>query len=175
MIQILKDLFIAFLKVTLLSFGGGYTFIPLIEHQAVDVYRWITHDEFMKILGVSETVPGAISIKFATYIGYKEAGILGVAATVIGSFIVPISGIIILFNLLKMIEKFPALHCIIKGIKSASWGLIIGVGVKMLVKSNMKIENIIIGAGAAIGIVVLNLSPAIIIIFAGVLGIIFYS
>lgn len=117
MISKLMDLFEAFFKVGLLSFGGGYTFIPLIEHQSVEVYKWITHDEFMKIFGASETIPGAISIKFATYIGYKVAGLLGVAAAICGSFIIPVLGIIIIFNLLKIIEKYPAAHSMLKGKK----------------------------------------------------------
>lgn len=173
MVSKLMDLFEAFFKVGLLSFGGGYTFIPLIEHQSVDIYKWITHDEFMKIFGASETIPGAISIKFATYIGYKEAGLLGAAAAIAGSFIIPVSGIIVLFNLLKLIEKYPAVDSILKGVKSATWGLIIGLGVKSFTKTNISAENLIIGISASIGIAIFNLSPAIIIISAGVLGMLF--
>lgn len=175
MIHKLINLFVAFFKVGLLSFGGGYTFVPLIEHQSVDIYRWVTHDEFMKIVGASETVPGAISVKYATYIGYKEAGLLGVAATVTGSFIVPVAGIIILFHFISMFEKSPSMERILKGIRSAAWGLIIGVGVKSMAKTNMNIENILIGLCASIGIAVFNLSPALIIIFAGILGFLFYK
>lgn len=170
----LRDLFAAFLKAGFMSFGGGYTFIPLIEHQAVDVYRWVTHEEFMKIFIVTETVPGAISIKFATYIGYKEAGILGIAAAVIGNLIVPVSGIIILFNLIKLLEKFSAVNSIFKGVRSATWGVIIGLGVKSLFKTNIDPENIIIGLSASIGIAIFNLSPALIIILAGISGLLFY-
>lgn len=170
----LVDLFIVFLKVGFMSFGGGYTFIPLIEHQVVDVYRWIAHDEFMKIFGATEAIPGAISIKLAAYIGYEEAGILGAAAAVIGNLIVPVLGIIILFNLLKSIEKFSAVNSIFKGIRSATWGLIIGLGVKSLFKTNINLENIIIGLSASIGIAIFDLSPALIIILAGILGLLFY-
>lgn len=128
----------------------------------------------MKILGASETIPGAISIKFATYIGYKEAGLLGAAVSIIGSFIIPVLGIIILFNLLKTFEKSQALDSIFKGVKSATWGLIIGLGVKSLMKTDMNVGNIIIGTGASIGIAIFNLSPALIIISAGLLGLLFY-
>lgn len=174
MIIKLIDLFVVFFKIGLVSFGGGYTFVPLIEHQAVENYQWITHDEFMKIIGVTEAVPGAISIKFATYIGYKKAGIPGVIATVAGSSIVPVLAIILLFNLLKSIEKLSFSESVIKGIKSASWGLIIGLGVKSLIKSNMDTGNIIIGFGASIAIIMFNVSPALIIIMAGILGLLFY-
>lgn len=175
MISKLADLFIAFFKVGLLAFGGGYNFVPLIENQSVHVYKWITHDEFMKIIGAAETVPGAISIKYATYIGYKEAGLLGVAATVTGSFIVPVLGIIILFKLLKSLERFSALNNVLKGFRSAAWGLMIGLGLKSFAKTDMDIGNIIIGVGASLGIAFFNLSPALIVVTAGILSILLYS
>lgn len=99
---------------------------------------------------------------------------MGAAVSIIGSFIIPVLGIIILFNLLKKFEKSQALDSIFKGVKSATWGLIIGLGVKSLMKTNMNVENIIIGAGASIGIAIFNLSPALIIISAGLLGLLFY-
>ncbi len=174
MLSKLIELFIAFFKVGLLSFGGGYTLIPLIEQQVVEVNKWATHDEFMKILGASQAIPGAISIKFATYIGYKEAGFLGVIATIIGSFIVPIVAILVLFNALKIIETYPIAERALKGIKSATWGLIIGFGIEALMKTNMDIRNIGVGVGALIAIVCLNISPALIIIVSGFVGFLVY-
>lgn len=175
MIIKLIDLFLAFLKVGLLSFGGGYTFIPLIEHESVEVYKWVTHDEFMKIIGASELIPGAISIKYATYIGYKVAGLLGIAATVAGSILVPVTGIIILFNVIKAFKNSFALNSMFTGLRSATWGLIIGLGVKSFAKTSMSYGSIIIGVGALIAIAKFNISPALIMISAALLGLVFYS
>jgi chromate transporter len=174
MFKVLIDLFVAFFKVGLLSFGGGYTLIPLIQHQVVEVNSWATQDEFLKVLGASQAIPGAISIKFATYIGYKEAGIPGVISTITGSFIVPIAAILILFNGLKYAETIPVAERFLKGIKSATWGLIIGFGVQSLMGTSMDFRNIAIGIGALIAIAGFDLSPAIVIIVAGALGIFLY-
>lgn len=174
MIAKLTELFIAFFKVGLLSFGGGYTLIPLIQQQVVEVNKWATQDEFMKILGASQAIPGAISIKFATYIGYKEAGFLGVIATIIGSFIVPIATILILFNVLKIVETLPIADRVLKGIKSVTWGLIIGFGVQAMMATSMNFKNVVIGVGALIAIVAFNISPALIIIISGVIGFLVY-
>jgi chromate transporter len=170
----LIDIFIAFLKVGFLSFGGGYTFVPLIEHQAVEVYKWLSYDEFTKVFGATEAVPGAISIKFATYIGYKEAGLLGVITAITGSCLVPVLTIILLYNVLSIIEKFSLSKSILKGLKSATWGLILGVGLKYFYKTNLEPANIIIGVGAILAVVAFNASPILIIILAGILGCIFY-
>jgi len=169
------ELFVAFFKVGLFSFGGGYTLIPLIEQQVVEVNKWIAHDEFVKVLGVSQAIPGAISIKFATYVGYKVAGIPGVITTIIGSFIVPIIAVLILYNLLNNVENFPLAEKSLKAIKSATWGLIIGFGIEVFLKTNMEAKNYLIGFFALIGLTFFNSSPAIIIVIAGIAGVFLYQ
>lgn len=174
MFKVLVDLFVAFFKVGLLSFGGGYTLIPLIQQQVVEVNNWATQDEFLKVLGASQAIPGAISIKFATYIGYKEAGIPGVIGAIAGSFIVPIVAILILFNGLRYAETIPVAERFLKGIKSATWGLIIGFGVQSYMGTSTDFRNIAIGIGALVAIAGFDISPAIVIIAAGVLGTFMY-
>lgn len=171
MVSTLIDLFVAFFKVGLLSFGGGYTLIPLIQQQVVTVHNWATEEEFLMILGASQAIPGAISIKFATYIGYKEAGILGVLATIIGSFIVPVAAILILFNVLKIVETFPMAERVLNGIKSATWGLIIGFGIAAFNTTTVTdLRNIMIGIVSLIAVAVFDVSPALIIIVSGAAG-----
>lgn len=174
MLTKLFQLFYAFFKVGLLSFGGGYTLIPLIEQQVVDVNQWITHEEFMSVLGASQAIPGAISVKFATYVGYKEAGILGVVVSITASFIVPMVAILILFNIMKKIESFPLAERSIKAIKNATWGLVIGFGVQALLNTQMSFKNLLIGVLSFVALVIFKLSPAAIIIIAGLVGLILY-
>ncbi|KAB3525738.1 chromate transporter [Alkaliphilus serpentinus] len=171
----LLQLFIAFFKVGLLSFGGGYTLIPIIEQQVVDVYQWIGHDEFMRILGASQAIPGAISIKFASYVGYKEAGIIGAIVSITASIIVPMAAILILFNILNKVDRFPVADRSLKAIKSATWGLVLGFGVQALLKTQLAYKNLLIGILAFLALVVLKISPAIIVIIAGLIGLILYK
>lgn len=170
MIKVLFDLFVAFFKVGLLSFGGGYTLIPLIEHQVVDVYRWLSPDEYTKILGASQVIPGAISIKFATYVGYKEAGVLGIIVSILGSLIVPILLIVLLFGVLTRTENTKMGGKILLGIKGATWGLVVGFGLNMLKGVQGDARLIVVGIFAAILTVVFKVSPAIVILLGGLLG-----
>jgi len=64
MFDLLLKLFLSFLKVGSFSFGGAYSLIPLIERETVKNHNWLTQDEFLKVLGGVEVLPGAISIKF---------------------------------------------------------------------------------------------------------------
>src|SRR3989339_524953 len=95
MIENLINLFLAFLKVGSFSFGGAYSLIPLIETEVVKNHQWLSHDEFLKVLGMVEIFPGAISIKFATYTGYKSGGILGAIVANLGNIFTP--ALLILF------------------------------------------------------------------------------
>lgn len=75
MVEKLVKLIISFLKVGSFSFGGAYSLIPIIEKEVVTNHQWLTKDEFLKVLGMVAVFPGALLIKFATYTGYKTAGI----------------------------------------------------------------------------------------------------
>lgn len=69
-------LFWAFFKIGLFCFGGGYGMIPLLEREIV-THNWLTSQEFVNIISISEMTPGPIAINTATFIGYKIGGIAG--------------------------------------------------------------------------------------------------
>ena len=71
MMQIL-NLFLCFLEIGLFSIGGGYVAIPLIRSQTVDVYGWLTADEFMNLATIAEMTPGPIAINGATFVGMND-------------------------------------------------------------------------------------------------------
>ena len=70
-------LFITFMKIGALTFGGGYAMIPIIEEEVTKKRKWISEIEIMDILAISESTPGPIAVNTATYVGYKVAGIAG--------------------------------------------------------------------------------------------------
>lgn len=73
----LLRLFIAFFQIGLFSIGGGYAAMPLIQHQTIDVYSWLTMSEFADIMTIAEMTPGPIAINSATFVGIQVAGIPG--------------------------------------------------------------------------------------------------
>ncbi|MEN3202626.1 MAG: chromate transporter [Atribacterota bacterium] len=70
-------LFLAFLRVGVFSFGGGLAALPLIEREIVDTHHWLTKQEFLELLPLSQLTPGPIAINAATFTGFKIGGILG--------------------------------------------------------------------------------------------------
>lgn len=73
----LINLFLAFMKIGALTFGGGYAMISIIEREAVEKNRWISQAEMFDILSISESTPGPISVNTATFVGFRVAGFWG--------------------------------------------------------------------------------------------------
>ncbi|MDW7693109.1 chromate transporter [Flammeovirgaceae bacterium SG7u.111] len=71
------QLLTSFLKVGFFMFGGGYAMLPLLEKELIDYRKWITEDELLEIISLSQMTPGTIAINAATHIGNTRAGVLG--------------------------------------------------------------------------------------------------
>jgi chromate transporter len=97
------ELFLTFFKIGALSFGGAYSFLPLLEREIVTNHGWLDPEEFASILGMVHAFPGAISIKFATYVGYRELGVVGILLANIANFLPPA---FLIFGLGAAYERF---------------------------------------------------------------------
>ena len=71
--MIYLQLFLSFLKIGLFGFGGGLAIFSLIQHE-IETYGWMTQEEFVDILAISQVTPGPIGINCATYVGYTATG-----------------------------------------------------------------------------------------------------
>lgn len=123
--MIYLSLFWAFFKVGAFSFGGGYAMIPLIKKEIIDIHHWLSVDQFLDIIAISQMTPGPIAINAATFVGYKVGGFWGSAAATIGvtspSFLI----IIILALLIIRYRHLPWLDAFFKGVRPAVIALIV--------------------------------------------------
>ena len=78
------QLFLSFAKVGVLTFGGGYAMIPILQREVVDSHHWATETEMMDYYAVGQCTPGIIAVNTATFIGYKVAGDLGGVIATLG-------------------------------------------------------------------------------------------
>ena len=121
--MLLLTLFLEFLKIGLFTFGGGYAMIPLIK-EAVLKHGWLTEEQFLNMIGVSEITPGPIAINMATYVGSTQAGILGAVLCTIG-VVLPAFVIMLLISiLLKKYMKNKYVQSALSGIKFVAVALI---------------------------------------------------
>ncbi|PKL90203.1 MAG: chromate transporter [Ignavibacteriae bacterium HGW-Ignavibacteriae-2] len=171
MIELL-DLFISFVKVGSFSFGGAYSLIPLIEKECVQNNHWLTHDEFLKVLGMVEVFPGAISIKFATYTGFKVGGVLGAVVANLGNLIMPATIIMLAAYFMTAFEKNDYVMKAFRGIKYAVIGMIVALIYQYAVRNFEDWKGIIfmlVGFGL---IFAFKLHPAYVVIISGILALV---
>ena len=132
------DLFLTFAKVGLFTFGGGYAMISLIENSCVEKKGWFTHDEMMNVTVIAESTPGPIAINCATFVGYKQKGLIGAIAATIG-MVLPSFCIIFLISMFldNFLEIAWIAHAFM-GIKIAVGILILDAAIKMIRKMQKK-------------------------------------
>ena len=81
--MILLDLFLTFLKIGAVSFGGGYGMLALIREECL-LHGWLTEEELLNFIAVSESTPGPIAVNLATFIGSSQAGFWGALLATLG-------------------------------------------------------------------------------------------
>ena len=169
------NLFFVFFKVGLFSFGGGYAILPLMQHEVVDINKWISFKEFMDIVAVSQITPGPISINLATHVGYRIGETLGstIATTSVVLPSIIIVSLIVIF--LKRFSKLPVVQRIFKSLRVTIVGLILAAGIARFVKENfIDYKSYIIFTSVLIGGLVFKIGSITLIILSGVAGAILY-
>ncbi|WP_336008325.1 chromate transporter [Fusobacterium polymorphum] len=169
------NLFFVFFKVGLFSFGGGYAILPLMQHEVVDINKWISFKEFMDIVAVSQITPGPISINLATHVGYRIGGTLGstIATTSVVLPSIIIVSLIVIF--LKRFSKLLVVQRIFKSLRVTIVGLILAAGIALFVKENfIDYKSYIIFTSVLIGGLVFKIGSITLIILSGVAGAILY-
>ena len=173
------SLFLTMLKIGVFTFGGGYAMIALLENEFVEKKKWLEKDEFLDVAAIAESTPGPIAIKAATYIGYKNDGIIGSIIATIG---ICIPSFIIIYAISLFFDAFLSLTLVayaFKGIQICVVYLILTTGLKMLAHMKKNAFNIIIISITLICMVVFSLfaekfSAIFYIMISGSCGVVVY-
>ena len=170
--MILLKIFLSFFRIGLFAIGGAYSFLPLIQKEVVEKYHWLSREEFLEVLGVVKIFPGAISIKFATYTGYKIAGIPGAVVANIGNLLSPVVLILIATYLYSRYKETPIVKNAFETIQLVVFAMIIAVAFQTITLSQVSsVKNIAIIILAFILFLYTKVHPAFIIIGAGLIGV----
>lgn len=125
-------LFFAFLRVGFFSFGGGLAALPLIEREIVDTYHWLTKQEFLELLPLSQLTPGPIAINAATFTGFKIGGIFG-AFVATASFCLPSIVLALLVALfLKHFRENPWVARFLRGLRPVLLALLLRAALSVI-------------------------------------------
>ncbi len=190
--MIFLELFWTFLIIGVLTFGGGYAMIALIEHEMVDNHAWMTAQEFTDILAVSQMTPGPIGINTATYAGYTAvvnagfpawAGVCGSLLASLAVVLLPVALVMLLSRWLMVHRDNPMVASVLRIMRLAVVGLIAAAALGLLTTDSFGIPgankqfiiSAIIFAGVFIAAWRYKVSPILLIVLSGVIGLIAYS
>ena len=185
--MIYLDLFIGFLKVGCFAFGGAYGAIPLIRDVVLS-YGWLTDEMLTYVIAVSESTPGPIMVNLATYIGSRQAGLLGAVIATLGVVLPSFLIILLVTALLKTVLKNKYVQAVLRGLKPCVIGIVLATGIHMVLRNCFgAIFAIEVNVQALIITVLLfvamfgykyfakkKLSPILLILISAVAGIIVY-
>ena len=127
----LLTLFLTFFRIGLFTFGGGYAMISVIDNICVEKKKWITHEDLVNVTVIAESTPGPVAINCATFVGYKQKGIIGAAMATLG---VVLPSFIIIWVISMFLDRFLEIAWVasaFRGIRVAVGILILDVGIRM--------------------------------------------
>ena len=169
------DIFISFVMIGSLTFGGGYAMLPMLTREIVDRHHWATQDEMLDYFALGQCTPGVIAVNTATFVGYRQKGALGAAVATFGvvfpSFIV----IILIAMLLSNFMEIVWIQHAFAGIRVAVCALIASSVWQLFQRNAKSWINILIVVIAFVSVALLGLSPIYVTIAFAVFGAFFYG
>lgn len=131
--NIYLELFLVFLKIGAVSFGGGYGMISFIQQEVVS-RGWLDYDTLWNYIAIAESTPGPIAVNIATFIGSNQAGFMGSLLATLGIVLPAFCIILIIATVFKNFAKNKYVKAAFEGITPVIWGLIISTGLLLVVQ-----------------------------------------
>ena len=122
--MIFLQLFLTFFEIGLFTFGGGYAMISLIRDKTLEL-GWLTEEELLNMIAVSESTPGPIAINSATFVGYRAAGVIGSACATFGVVLPSFVIILAISYVLDQFQQVRAVRYAFNGIRAGVLALLV--------------------------------------------------
>ena len=133
--MIYLQLFLSFLQIGALSFGGGYASMPLIEAQIVTGHGWLTMTEFSDLVTIAEMTPGPIAVNAATFVGTKVAGVLGALVATAGCILPACVLVTLIARLYLKYRNLTVLQSVLGSLRPAVVAMIASAGLTILMNA----------------------------------------
>ena len=171
--KLLLELFLAFAKVGVMTFGGGYAMLPILEREIVENKGWATREELMDYSAVGQCTPGVITVNTATFIGYRTAGTLGGVFATLGVVFPSVVIITLIAGVLTNFAELPVVKSAFAGIRVCVCVLIFNAVVKLWKGAVPDKAALALCLFVFILSVFLDISPIVFVVLCGAAGILF--
>ncbi len=182
----LWDMFLAFARIGGLTFGGGYAMLPMLQREVVEKHHWATEEELADYYAIGQCTPGVIAVNTATFIGYRQAGVIGGIFATLG---VVFPSVVIITMIAAFLTNFADLLVIryaFEGIRVCVCVLIFNAVQKLWKKSVIDQPTtaifllvFLVSAGLAVGQSfypdLFSVSPIVYVVIAGVAGVVLHG
>jgi len=136
----LIELFLVFLKIGAVSFGGGYAMIPFFETEMVS-HNWVSLTDYVKVIAIAQVVPGPFAVDSSSYIGFKVAGILGALIATIALCIPSFTASVIITKFYTQFKTNKYIFALLMGVRPAVLGLLISAAYIIGIKPLYQVTN----------------------------------
>jgi chromate transporter len=168
------EVFLTFLKLGCITFGGGYAMIPVVERELIKKRGWTTMDEVMDYYTIAQITPGIIAVNLSTFVGYKQKGILGGCLATLGFVLPGVSLIIAAALFITNFADFSMVQHAFAGIRIAVGALILDTVIKLIKGVFKDFKALVIYIIAFVLSALWQVSPMLLILGAGAAGLVFY-
>ena len=168
----LLQLFAAFARVGVMTFGGGYAMIPILEREIVDRHGWATSEELMDYYAVGQCTPGVIAVNTATFVGYSVAGVPGGIMATLGVVFPSVVIITVIAGILTSFADLPAVRSAFAAIRVCVCVLIFNAVVKLWKKAVPDKAALLLFLLVFLLSVFLDVSPVVFVVLCAAAGIV---
>ncbi len=162
------NLFWTFAKVSAFTIGGGMAMVAVIREILVEKKKWMTDDEFMDVLAISQSLPGLLAVNISIFLGYRLRGTKGSIVATAGSILPPFIIILLIAMVFTNYKDNAAIQAIFKGIRPAVVALIAVPTIQMAIRQKLNVWSGLLALATILLIVFLKVSPIYIILVVGV-------
>ena len=166
------ELFWAFAKVGVMTFGGGAAMLPILQREIVEKRQWASEEELVDYYAIGQCTPGIIAVNTATFIGQKRRGISGGIVASLGMVFPSLVIIMLLAGLITNFAELQWVKSAFAGIRACVCVLIFNAVVKLLKKSVVDKSTFVLFLAVLLGGVLLDVSPVVFVVGAAVAGIV---
>ena len=166
--NIYLDIFTCFAKIGAFTIGGGYAMIPIIQKEVVDKRGWISEEDFMDVLAISQSAPGILAVNISIFLGHKLRGTKGSIVATLGSTLPSFTIILIIAMFFAGYQDNPTVMAIFKGIRPVVVSLIAVPMINMAKKAKLNFYTGSLAVLTALLIIFMKVSPLYILLVVAV-------
>lgn len=166
------DLFWSFFKIGTFTIGGGYAMIPLMERELVDHHGWMTQEDFLDQVALSQSLPGILAVNMATGVGYRLLGKRGAVVAIVGNIMMPIIFILVLAMVYRLFKDNVYVERFFMGVRPAAVALIAAPVFTLAKSAGINWQTCWIPIVSSLLIWMMSVNPIFVILAAVAMGVV---